>query len=60
VHRVTQGEQPACVEACVYGARIFGDLDDPSSEVAQVIARRHARVLLAEESTEPAIYYVGP
>jgi DMSO reductase iron-sulfur subunit len=59
-HRVTQGEQPACVAACVYGARIFGDLDDPTSEAAQLIARRHARVLLAEEGTQPAIYYVGP
>jgi tetrathionate reductase subunit B len=59
-HRVTQGEPPACVEACVYGARVFGDINDPHSEISEFIARRHGRVLLPEQGTEPAIYYVGP
>jgi Fe-S-cluster-containing dehydrogenase component len=57
---VTQGEPPACVDACVYGARAFGDINDPNSEVSKLIASRHGRVLLPEMGTEPAIYYVGP
>lgn len=57
-HRVIRGEEPACVKACVYGARVFGDVNDPHSEVSKLIARKHGQVLLAELGTKPAIYYV--
>ncbi len=59
-HRVSQGEEPFCVEVCVYGARVFGDINDPHSEVSQLIAKKHGRVLLPEQGAEPAVYYVGP
>lgn len=36
-HRTTNGLQPACVEACPAKARIFGDQDDPKSQIAQVL-----------------------
>jgi len=59
-HRVDQGEEPFCVHVCVYGARVFGDINDPHSEVSKLIARKHGRVLLPEQGVEPAVYYLGP
>ena len=56
--RVAQGEQPACVADCIGRARHFGDLDDPNSEVSQLIATRSHKRLLEERGTEPSTYYL--
>jgi Fe-S-cluster-containing dehydrogenase component len=54
---VLDGEQPACVKACILGARIFGRQDDPNSEVSQLIASGQAKPLHPEFGTEPGILY---
>ena len=51
------GNPPACVGTCITNARIFGDLDDPNSEINQAIARYNAQPL-ASDLTESKIYYV--
>jgi Fe-S-cluster-containing dehydrogenase component len=52
---VLDGGEPACVHACVLGARLFDRTDDPGSEVAQLIASGQAKPLHPEFGTEPAV-----
>ncbi|HJM63349.1 MAG: hypothetical protein CMN05_01530 [Roseibacillus sp.] len=58
-HRVKRGQQPACVEACPTGARLFGDLNDPESEVTKLFAEDEWLVLKPEMHTESYCFYVG-
>ena len=57
-HRLEQGLEPACVETCPMHARIFGDIDDPSSEVSDLLRTRSHFQLLIEKGTEPSVYYL--
>ncbi len=59
VHRLEAGLLPACVETCVGGARIFGDLKDPQSQVSQLIAKLPTDGLRPEMKTRPQVYYIG-
>ena len=57
-HRIEQGKQPACVEACPTQARIFGDLIDPESEVSELLRSKPHFRLLIDKATEPSVYYL--
>jgi hypothetical protein len=59
-HRLDQGEkQPRCVESCPTGAMVFGDLDDPRSEVSQRLQELEAEVFHPEFETGPLVSYHG-
>lgn len=58
-HRVDRGEMPACVETCIGGARMFGDINDPESTVSLAIKGRAAKRLITESvDTGPMVYYL--
>ena len=58
-HRIEKGLKPACVDACVGGARIFGDWDDPGSEVRRIVNTIPTQRLKAYLGTRPMVFYVG-
>lgn len=58
VERLDRGELPLCVELCPPGARYFGDLDDPSSEISKVLAARQYDQMKVAEGTKPNMYYL--
>ena len=57
IQRTRQGKYPACVEVCPVGARKFGNLLDPQSEVRQVIETKRVFILKEELNTRPRFYY---
>jgi Fe-S-cluster-containing dehydrogenase component len=57
-HRTSNGLQPACVEVCPAKARIFGDQDDPSSEIAKVLKAEKSFRLQAKKGTKPNVHYI--
>jgi len=59
IHLVEKGIQPACVTACPSGARIFGNLKDPNSEVAKLLALNPLQVVKPEMGTVPQVFYIG-
>ena len=57
LHRTRQGKLPACLEACPTGARIFGNVLDPNSEVAYILKHKRVFVLKEEAGTLPRFFY---
>ncbi len=58
VHRLAKGLLPACVANCPVQTLSFGDLDDPNSNVSQLLGKRKSWRLLQELGTEPKVYYL--
>jgi len=56
--RLDTNQPPACVEACPEKAMLFGDLNDPESEVRQVLRSRFAVRRKPALGTDPAVYYL--
>lgn len=58
-HRLDVGLEPACVTVCPVDAILVGDLNDPSSKVAQVVEREPVAVRRPEKGTRPGLFYKG-
>ena len=60
VHRIDAGRIPACVEACTDtggGAMLFGDLNDPASEIAKRVAAYRTTRIRDDLGCDPGVYY---
>ncbi len=53
------GEDPSCVQTCITKSRWFGDLDDPTSEINEMIKKLGAKPLMEAYGTRPSVYYAG-
>lgn len=62
VHRIDAGGKPACVEACSKNGKVallFGDLNDPNSEIAKRVASVSTTQIRSDLRTDPAVRYQG-
>ncbi len=61
VHRLDAGLLPACVESCVGGARMIGDLNDEQGSLRRTLEqhRGELKVLKPEQGTHPQVFYLG-
>ena len=57
LHRTRRGRLPACLEACPTGARVFGNVLDPNSEIRWVLENKRVFVLKEELGTKPQFFY---
>lgn len=57
-HRVEIGLEPACVNVCPEHAIISGDMDNPLSEIAQLLAREQVTARKVEKGTQPKLFYI--
>lgn len=57
-HRLEKGQLPACVSVCPTHCMYFGDLDNPNSEVSQLLKNRNWKTLAPEAGTKPNVYYL--
>jgi tetrathionate reductase subunit B len=57
-HRVDAGLLPACAQTCIGKARVFGDINDPNSEVSQLLARNGVQQVKEKEKC-PGVFYIG-
>ncbi len=57
LQRTRRGKMPACLEVCPVGARKFGNILDPESEVSQILRTKHVFVLKEAVGTLPRFFY---
>lgn len=58
-HRVVNGLDPACVIVCPTQAILWGDLEDPASEVSKALRSGPSSVRKPEQKTNPKLFYIG-
>lgn len=57
LQRTRAGKYPACLEVCPTGARVFGNLLDPNSEINYILKNKRVYILKEDVGTQPRFYY---
>lgn len=58
-HRIDLGLEPACVIVCPVHAIVSGDMEDPGSEIAHLLARQQVTARKPEKGTRPNLFYIN-
>jgi len=58
LHRVRKGLLPGCVDICPTRALTFGDLNDPNSEISQLLRAREHKTLKPERGLDPNQFFL--
>ena len=58
-HRIDIGLEPACVNVCPEHAIISGDMEDPESEISQLLGLEQVSVRKAAKGTQPNLFYIN-
>lgn len=57
LHRTREGKYPACMEVCPTGARVFGNMLDPESEINYILKNKRVYILKEDAGTIPRFFY---
>jgi len=57
-HRIDVGLEPACVNVCPEHAIISGDMNNPETEIAQLLSREQVKARKTEKGTTPNLFYI--
>ena len=59
-HLLDKGwKEPRCVEVCPTGALVFGDLEDPDSQISKIMVSQKLELLHPEYGLKPRVHYIG-
>jgi len=58
-HRIMDGGNTACAQACPFEARLIGNLRDPNDPVTKAVMNQRVGVLRDEYGTKPQVFYLG-
>jgi molybdopterin-containing oxidoreductase family iron-sulfur binding subunit len=57
-HKLEAGQLPSCTSTCIGRATYFGDLNDSTSLVSELITKNNVQTLLPHLGTKPCVFYI--
>ncbi len=58
VHRVEKGLVPSCVNSCPESARVFGDINNPKSDISKLMNKNSVNTIFPDKGNEPHVFYI--